>query len=142
MARIATAKVMASRAFVAAVIRVLADRDGPVLHGSEVTRCRIMPAGRVVGDYCRDTSGNLVDFRPHMFACAARRKDIHVCPARRGHVWMVLEKSRQSAESVDKTVALIGVGVRHGDHSLFPVFPGLSCDRDSRPARRERPITS
>jgi hypothetical protein len=41
-------RVIALLAFPVAVIRVLADRDGSVLHGSEVTLCRVMAGSRVV----------------------------------------------------------------------------------------------
>jgi hypothetical protein len=55
---------MTSRAFLGAVVRVPADRDGSVLHWPEVTRYRVMPVIRVVCGDCPDASGDLIDFHP------------------------------------------------------------------------------
>ena len=87
IARIETTRIIASRSSLASsavVTRIGGDSNGPVLHGPEVPRCRVMAVSRVVGDFRSDTSGDLVDFRPHLVVCAARRKDPHVGPARRG----------------------------------------------------------
>lgn len=67
-------RVIALLAFPVAVIRVLADRDGLVLHGSEVTLCRVMAGSRVVRGFRSDASGDLVDFGSYLFVCAARRE--------------------------------------------------------------------
>jgi hypothetical protein len=98
-ARIATVSAITSLAFLAAVIRVLEDRNGPVLDRAEVKRSRVVAAYDFAW-FRADARGDGADFGPVFLVRALEREDEYVCPARRWHVRVVVQELCEGAQSV------------------------------------------
>lgn len=95
------------------------DRDGAVLHGPEVTRCRVMTmAGCAILDLRASERRYCVNFSQGFRIGRCRREYEHIGPSWRRDFRVSLQEICETAQSDNETLSFFRLGIGHVNHSL------------------------